>query len=84
MEPGLKAFGQTGNIQISGAEERIAGFHPVEVGQEHVLGVLGAAVQFVDHLDRPRAEEHTVGKRAGGETIETQSRGGRSEERGVA
>ena len=51
LEAGLEPFGQAGHIQVGGAEERVAGFHAVEVGQEHVLGVLGAAVQFVDHLD---------------------------------
>jgi hypothetical protein len=39
------------------------GFHAVvvEVGEEHVLGVLGAATELVDNLDRPRAEEGGVG-----------------------
>ena len=34
-EVGLKALGQAGRIKVDGAEERVAGFHPVEVGQEH-------------------------------------------------
>ena len=43
------------------------GFHAVvvEVGEEHVLGVLGAATELVDNLDRPRSEDVGVGERAG-------------------
>ena len=47
MEPGLEAFGQAAKVEVRGAEERMAGLHAVEVGEEHVLGVLGAAVEFV-------------------------------------
>jgi hypothetical protein len=66
------------SVEVGGAEDRMAGFHAVEVGQEHVLGVLGATVQFIDHLDRPRAEE----MRWVNAEIETQRRRGRREERG--
>ncbi len=44
LEAGLEAFGQTGEVEVRGAEECVAGLHPVEVGEQHVLGVLGAAV----------------------------------------
>ena len=62
LEAGLEAFGQAGNVQVGGTEERMAGFHPVEVGEEHVLSVLGATVQFVHHHDRPLAEDGGVGE----------------------
>ena len=38
--------------------------HAVEVGEEHVLGILRAAVEFIDDFDRPRAEHGRIGKRA--------------------
>ena len=38
----------------------MAGSHPVEVGEEHALGVLGAATEFVDHLVRRRAWSSAV------------------------
>ena len=62
LEPGLESFGQAAKIEVRGAEKRLAGLHPVEVGQQQVLRVLRAAVQFVDHLDRPRAEDRPVAK----------------------
>jgi hypothetical protein len=60
LEPGLEALGQAAKVEVRGAEERLAGLHPVEVGQQQVLRVLRAAVEFVDHLDRPRAEDRPV------------------------
>ena len=60
LEPGLEALGQASKVEVRGAEERLAGLHPVEVGQQQVLRVLRAAVEFVDHLDRPRAEDRPV------------------------
>ena len=60
LEPGLEAFGQAPKVEVRGAEERLTGLYPVEVGQQQVLRVLRAAVEFVDHLDRPRAEDRPV------------------------
>lgn len=42
LESGLGPLGQT-------AEKRMAGFHSVEVGEQHVLCVLRAAVELTDH-----------------------------------
>jgi len=45
LEARLEALGEGAEIEVRGAEERMAGRHPVEVGQEQVLGVAGAAVE---------------------------------------
>jgi hypothetical protein len=65
LEPGLEALGQASKIEVRGAEERLAGLHPVEVGQQQVLRVLRAAVEFVHDLDRPDTEQGPVGEVAG-------------------
>jgi hypothetical protein len=44
LKAGLKAFGEAAEVEVRGAEERVTGLHPVEVVEEHVLRVLGAAV----------------------------------------
>lgn len=62
MEPGLEPFGKTAEVEIQGAEERMAWLHPVEVGEEHALCALGAAVDFVHHFERPRPEERSMGE----------------------
>ena len=48
LEAGLEAFGEAAEVEVRGAEEGMAGLHAVKVGEEHVLRVLGAAVEFVD------------------------------------
>ena len=64
LEPGLEAFGEAADLEVGGAEERVARWHPVEVGEEHVLGILRAAVEFVHHFHRPRTEQAAVGEAA--------------------
>jgi len=64
LKAGLEAFGETAEVEVRGAEECVAWLHPVEVGEEHVLGVLGAAVQLIHYFDRPRSEERSIGERA--------------------
>ena len=44
MKAGLEAFGQAAEVEVRCAEEGVAGFHAVEVVEEHVLRALGAAV----------------------------------------
>jgi len=39
--------------------------HAVEVGEEHVLGVLRTAVEFVSDFVNPQVDEERVGKRPG-------------------
>lgn len=52
----MKPFGEVAEVEVGGGEECMAGGHPVEHGEQEVLGVAGAAVELVDHLDRPAAE----------------------------
>ena len=44
MKAGLEAFGDAAEVEVRRAEERMAWLHAVEVGEEHVLRVLGAVV----------------------------------------
>ena len=44
LKAGLEAFGDAAEVEVRRAEERMAWLHAVEVGEEHVLRVLGAVV----------------------------------------
>jgi hypothetical protein len=54
-EPGLEPFGEVAEVEVGGDEERMGGGHPVEHGEQQVLGVAGAAVEFVGYRRRVRA-----------------------------
>ena len=64
MEPSLEAFRQATKVEVRRAEECVAWLHSVKVGEQHVLRVLRASIQFVHDFDRPRSEDRPVCKRA--------------------